>query len=315
MSRHWDYRILDAIKGDATHTSTVFKAEVVPHENVSNPPKWALIKTASPEDADATENLGCECTSYRLPGVSSAAWFREMYDVIDDMTIAVEWLDTTLAEVKYQPDMRTYALIKTFLKAALTSCVVLDGPRYHPLMNPDYKPANILLSGVKTSSITAKVGDLGLVFPASDRINVQPLAMRAPEVFLGQVCTEPSQVWAIAAMVLSWIKTGVLGKSDSPHPLVNAAWCMAKIKRLFPDWEIPTPEEVERPTLQATVKAARRMSREEEPILAILQKVEMPQQLRDLLRLMLVTNPDKRPSASTVLASAEFRAFEKLVGM
>jgi hypothetical protein len=45
-----------------------------------------------------------------------------------------------------------------------------------------------------------------------------------------------------------------------------------------------------------------------------MQKIEMPQQLRDLLGLMLVTNPDKRPSASAVLASNEFRAFGELVG-
>jgi hypothetical protein len=50
-----------------------------------------------------------------------------MYDVIDNHTIALEWLDTTLADVKYQPDMRTYGLIKTVLKETLTSCDVLDG--------------------------------------------------------------------------------------------------------------------------------------------------------------------------------------------
>lgn len=144
--------------------------------------------------------------------------------------------------------------------------------------------------------------------------------MRAPEVFLGQTCTGPSQVWAVAAMLLCWIKPNVLGKADSPHSLVDAAWCMAKIKRLFPDWELPTPNEVNGPVLQAAVKAARRMSQEEALMQAILpfqeemQKVEMPQQLRDLLGLMLVTNPDKRPSASAVLASTEFRAFEKVLG-
>ncbi len=29
-------------------------------------------------------------------------------------------------------------------------------------MNPDFKPANILLSGIETSRATAKVGDFGL---------------------------------------------------------------------------------------------------------------------------------------------------------
>jgi serine/threonine protein kinase len=142
--------------------------------------------------------------------------------------------------------------------------------------------------------------------------------MRAPEVFLGQACTGQSQVWAVAAMLLCWIKPNVLGNADSPHPLVDAAWCMAKINRLFPDWDFPTPDEVEGPVLQAAVKAAKRMSQEDSPMQAILpikeemQKVEMPQQLRDLLVFMLVINPDKRPSASAVLASKEFLAFEKV---
>lgn len=87
----------------------------------------AIIKKASPEDETATENLVRECHSYLLPGVASTQCFRKMYDVIDKRTIALEWLDTTLADVKYQPDMRTYALIKTVLKETLTSCDVLDG--------------------------------------------------------------------------------------------------------------------------------------------------------------------------------------------
>lgn len=48
-----------------------------------------------------------------------------MYDVIDESTVVLEWLDTTLAELDYKPDMHTYRLIKTVLKAALNSCAVL----------------------------------------------------------------------------------------------------------------------------------------------------------------------------------------------
>ena len=45
------------------------------------------------------------------------------------------------------------------------------------------------------------------------------------------------------------------------------------------------------------------------------QGLEMPEQLRDLLRLMLIVDPNKRPSASSVLTSREFMAFEKLNGI
>lgn len=156
------------------------------------------------------------------------------------------------------------------------------------------------------------------VVPAGYLFNAQPYAMRAPEVFLGQACTKPSQVWAIAAMLLCWMKPGVLGAGDSPHPFVNEAWCMAKIKQLFPNWYIPTPDEVERPTLKSAVEFAIRFS-EEEPIPQAIspfemetQKMKIPEQLRDLLRLMLVVDPGERPSASAVLASREFQAFQIL---
>jgi serine/threonine protein kinase len=206
---------------------------------------------------------------------------------------------------------------------------------WHPLISPDYKPANILLSGIETGHVIAKVGDLGLgkqilldetdaftdkltVVPAGYLFNAQPYAMRAPEVFLGQACTKPSQVWAVAAMLLCWIKPGVLGAGDSPHPYVNEAWCMAKIKRLFPNWYIPTPDEVERPTLKSAVEFAIRFSKEElipqaiSPFEKETEKVNIPEQLRDLLRLMLVVNPGERPSASAVLSSREFQAVQML---
>jgi len=145
--------------------------------------------------------------------------------------------------------------------------------------------------------------------------------MRAPEVFLGQACEAPSQVWAVAAMLLCWIKPGILGIWDSPHPLINEAWCMAKIKRLFPHWNIPNPEDVDGHSLKATVSSAESLSKEVPdlqmiaPLDEVTKKLEMPQSLRDLLRFMLVLNPVERPSASSVLASREFRAFENLAGV
>jgi hypothetical protein len=39
LGTHWNYRVLDAIKGDSTHISAVFKAEVIPREIVPNTPQ------------------------------------------------------------------------------------------------------------------------------------------------------------------------------------------------------------------------------------------------------------------------------------
>ena len=145
--------------------------------------------------------------------------------------------------------------------------------------------------------------------------------MRAPEVFLGHAYTKPSQVWAIAATLLCWIKPGILGVWDSPHWLINEVWSRAKIKRLFPHWRIPTPSEVEGGELKIAVEHAVNMSKEVPELLDILpleqmmQAIEMPQGLRDLLRLMMVVDPSARPSASSVLASRDFRGFQEYVSV
>ena len=92
---------------------------------------------------------------------------------------------------------------------------------------------------------------------------------------------------------------------DSPHPFVNGAWCMAKIKRLFPHWKIPHSDTVEGHSLKAAVDAASSSSKEVSelqlisPLCEELRKVDMPQQFRDLPRLMLVVDPVQRPSVSS----------------
>lgn len=91
-------------------------------------PPRALIKNASNFE-HATVNLQREVNIYGLPDVASAKCFRKMYEKIYDSTIALEWLDTTLAEVTYR-DMRTYSIIKAVLKTAFTSCVILEDYKY-----------------------------------------------------------------------------------------------------------------------------------------------------------------------------------------
>lgn len=39
----WNYRILSPVKGDTTHISTVFKAQVVPHGHAPKAPQWFVV--------------------------------------------------------------------------------------------------------------------------------------------------------------------------------------------------------------------------------------------------------------------------------
>lgn len=36
----WNYRILEAVQGDKTHTSTVYKAEITPNKTSHDVPQW-----------------------------------------------------------------------------------------------------------------------------------------------------------------------------------------------------------------------------------------------------------------------------------
>lgn len=89
----------------------------------------AVIKKVSTYEHIA-RNLQREVKTYGLPEVASAECFRKMYEKIDDSTIALEWLDTTLAEMKYRPEMRVYSVITAVLKAAFTSCVILEDQQH-----------------------------------------------------------------------------------------------------------------------------------------------------------------------------------------
>lgn len=90
----------------------------------------AIIKTASPDDEMNVAALIREKNTYRLPGVSSALCYRKIYDEIDDNTVALEWLDLTLQNLKYQPHSLAYSLIMASMRASLASAAVLERQEY-----------------------------------------------------------------------------------------------------------------------------------------------------------------------------------------
>ncbi|KAI1085990.1 kinase-like domain-containing protein [Rostrohypoxylon terebratum] len=307
----WDYRILEPMNGDSTHGSIVYKAKVEPHEDDINAPQWAVIKVA--HDENTKQSMGRELAFYSLPNVASRQCFRQLYDVIDDDTIALEWLDTTLQDVEYQPDLSTYILIEEVLRVALTSAAILGNLGH---VNADYKPANILISRADNGRVTAKVGDFGQVYPTGVHTKVQPYAMRAPEIFKDQTCTERSQVWAIAAMVLVWMNPDLLGVGDCPHSAIDESWCRMKMKLLFPDQVHFADYDYIQQLFSLIVPGFVKAQPKLEAIFTFEEETEVlgvPQEIRDVLRLMFVVDKDQRPSASSVLDSAEFEALEKFV--
>ena len=175
-----------------------------------------------------------------------------------------------------------------------------------------------------------KIGDLGLgkrvlldarqananaplVHKDGARIHCQPHAMRAPEVLEGRECTVRSAVWAVGATLLCWIKSGILGlQGNKEGSLYDEAWCIAKLRNLFPSWT-PSPLDdgvipyqfalAEECPEDPALNFPKILSLEEE-----LETVFILPELKNLLRLVLVVNPKERPTPAEVLASQEYWA-------
>ncbi|KAF2453077.1 kinase-like domain-containing protein [Lineolata rhizophorae] len=322
--KKWDYRIIEPIRGDGTHSAAVFKASVLSKNDSTCDPTWAVIKTALPSDGDAQQNLKREYDTYCLPEVANSPYFREMYDGIDnphnsdtDATettsfLALEWLDSTLADLRYADVVFNYNIMKVIIENMLSSSDVLD---QLSLINLDIKPVDILLSNVDSGCPSVKIADLGLVYVDGTCSSVQPLAMRAPEVYEGQPCVDRSQTWACAATLFCWMKPGILGAAGSPHPLADEAWCIAKIRRLFPNWSpSPTDDSLQ----QSIFRSSERFIENPRPDLKSIssledemQAIDMLPEVRDLLRYLFVTDPNQRPSAAEALASTYFQNLAK----
>ncbi|KAL8698241.1 MAG: hypothetical protein Q9201_006681 [Fulgogasparrea decipioides] len=309
----WSYRIVEPIEGDGTQSSLLFKASVLPKNESTRVPTWsaifqqvaasskanisirAVIKTAQPDDKTARRNLQREYDTYCLPQVAKSLCFREMYDIIGDPQnfdddaaetvpcLALEWMDSTLAKLSYTDAMHSYTIMKAIIETVLSGSVVLDGQN---LVNT--------------------------VYPDGSRLFAQPYAMRAPEVFEGRPHVHRSQTWACAAMLLCWMKPGVLGLAGNKCPMFRESWCIAKIRRLFPDWSpSPIDNEIRLAEFRYSEELINDLPSDIKNITPLEDELKaacpLPE-VRDLLRRLFVIDLEKRPSAAEALASEEFQA-------
>ncbi|KAK4108828.1 kinase-like protein [Canariomyces notabilis] len=339
----WGYCITEPLTGDGSHAALVYKARVSPGSTTSvneqDMPEWAVIKCPSPLRAqrDFTRlDLKREWEAYQHPSIANSPYIRKLYDLIgnpedfDDKTgetrpcLALEWMDMTLQDLTPKLDKRAYKLIVAIIEAVMESILCFSEAK---VVDTDTKPGNFLLSNIDTDHPTVKIGDLGLVLPCTHpRTNVQPLPMRAPEVFLGFPCTTKSQVWSCAASLLFWLKPSLLGSSSddgdglrgSCIDVLPTPWCLAKLRRLFPAWrDRPVAGDVRRKAewalsedhLEELPAPLKRIGCLEEEM----GRLGMVRELRGVMGLMLVTDPKERFGPREVLASGEMRALREVV--
>ncbi|EHL01532.1 hypothetical protein M7I_2414 [Glarea lozoyensis 74030] len=175
-----------------------------------------------------------------------------------------------------------------------------------------------------------QLGDLGLAGPEGSNSRwVQPEAFRAPEVWTGVRCFYKADVWAIAAMIMQRIDTNILGNADNIdktliHPI---AWCLAKIMLLFDPFcsSISPPSDIDK-ALQDSFKLAQILTitkdnEDSDELLLQIPSFEMwadlardagvPKAVLDVIHLLAVPNPTKRPSAFPALQSPEYKVLQK----
>lgn len=261
--------------------------------------------------------------------------------------LALEWCEDTLADLKYRPGVHNYTIIKAVVEAGLESCVVLNDSQ---LVNTGIMTARLMADVHKSAQISnlptfsslalsleisplkwetwalvsrralnrdipTSNADMRVVFRDGTRFSAKPYVMRAPEVWQMQPCIHVSQVCALAAMLLCWMRPRILSNSRCPMPFIDDGWCIAKLMRFFPGWTVPSVENEVREKMFELARAFMDDPQAGLERISVLddemEKADMLTEVKDLLRLMLVADSSKRPSAAQVLASEGFLALEK----
>ncbi|UPX17215.1 Non-specific serine/threonine protein kinase [Ascochyta rabiei] len=312
----WNYLLVEDL-GNKSSNSSVFKAKILPQAPTPPPGQWAIVKTAS--EQNSLDMLKQEHECYQNSAVRSSWHLRALYDAIDvhgpSYCLAFEWMDCTLKDLSSKAHQQSRVLHKSITKAVLEALLVLKSQH---LVHTDIKNDNILISGIDGQCPTVKLGDLGLVRSEGfDNYPVQPLAMRAPEVWSGKGCYHCSDMWAFAVTLFDWISPCVFGANDMPQGHWPQPWAMAKLMRLFPGSITIHPTD---PNYQGYFKIAQLLEKsgldentgpkcfetlsfEEE-----LNKLNISPALAAFFRYLLVVNPMQRPKAIEALGSQQFQS-------
>jgi hypothetical protein len=153
---------------------------------------------------------------------------------------------------------------------------------------------------------------------------MQPLAMRAPEVWAGYGCRHVSDVYSVGFTIISWLQPGVLGRHDVRPPIFADAWCIAKLIKLVEtvnEQTVDPPADVPS-SVKSTYELGRVLLTQPEdvddgsmhvparPLREVLQRLGTTPEVKALLRVLLAPNFQKRFPAGQVLTSKEYEALQ-----
>lgn len=179
-------------------------------------------------------------------------------------------------------------------------------------IHTDVNPNNIFLSNIREQEPVVKLGDLGNSY---DKIRLQSLETRAPEVWRGLGCWPASDVWSLGVTLAHWLcGTPIFGPKDKMVQGLTEAWCIAKIQRLVRPVQAPINPDYEdeflvanhlettifiHPDTNLKTRFIKKGPLREE--LGRLQNPKVPSELMDFIEYLLVVDHRKRPTASEAL--------------
>ncbi|KAM3422436.1 hypothetical protein BST61_g2785 [Cercospora zeina] len=288
---------------------TVLEAEVLQDKRNLISAHSVIVKTARRGDEASRDDLIREYNTYQVQNVSSSKYIRQLFDVVGDLqelksekcltypSLVLECFDATLQDIPPEPHRQNLTLLHAIIRAVLSSSAALNSEN---LVNTDIKPDNILVSGLDTNDLTVKLGDLGSVYNEGQLMNASHL---------------PCALRKYGAVLLAPDSLRILGTSGINGYITAPIWSIAKLMQLFPCWKgRPSDKEFRQEEFEIAEmllrepdserpgeKRVKVMSLDEE-----MQALQMPLILQDLMRALLVPEPDERPSASEALASNDY---------
>ena len=157
-----------------------------------------------------------------------------------------------------------------------------------------------------------------------DQWQVQPYAMRAPEVWLDLGCSHRSDVWSLATTVLVWMKPGILGTAGIKDDFWPSIWCPTKLMGVFPGWTgllTPTTPMRRNIGIAKLLLVEPDPDRPEEPYFEVsplddeLRALHISNEVSNLIRRLMVPDLHNRPEAAEALTSPEFHALLQKVAV
>ncbi|PGH05719.1 serine/threonine protein kinase [Helicocarpus griseus UAMH5409] len=295
--------------------NNVFKAEIL-GETSGRALKWATIKTASPRMQATLKN---ELDEYLKPNVSSCQHIRPLLDIIT--TSGDEAIPENISKASATPHhflpsqtrKKDLVLSEAILTGILRALVLFE---FNGRVHTDLKAGNILINCPKPAMYEVMLGDLGSAMDNGfDDEPLGPPGLCAPEVFEGKGYYHGSDIWALGMTLLRQFNQNSFVYKLPPGSHYPETIMIAQLMRLYPNW-VPQPVEgkicMDMPLQEIFAKASDvKLLLPIAPLEQQLEDMNAPKELKDMLRLLLSLELQKRSSASMILQSKEYIALKK----